>query len=108
MPVKRHVILVPGILGSSLRFVGEGPLKNRVDEPVWDQDIETIWDTLARQPERLTGDLVPAGVLRQLRFFKVTYDLYGPLLDHLKSVGFSQSNGRLTEFAYDWRQDNRR
>jgi hypothetical protein len=101
-----HVVFVPGIMGSSLRFVGVGPLGNRIDESVWDENLEVLWDTLARRPERLIGELVPGALIREMRLLGTPIErVCGPILALLEELGYAESQGSLTAFTYDWRQD---
>jgi hypothetical protein len=101
-----HVVVLPGILGSALRYSGLGPHKNLVERLVWSGDVSLNLETLAVFPERLTAPLEPLFVIRDFSYLGFTISpAYGPLIDHLETLGFS-SGQTATLFPYDWRRDN--
>ncbi|HVR08191.1 MAG TPA: hypothetical protein VMW75_09090, partial [Thermoanaerobaculia bacterium] len=65
----------------------------------------------AAEPEILLGSrLYPAGVIRQLKAFKMAHDIYGRLLDflsHLAPLGLGYAPENLLVFSYDWRASNK-
>jgi pimeloyl-ACP methyl ester carboxylesterase len=103
---SKHVVFVPGVLGSSLRYVGEGPLKRPIQSWVWSEELGTLLNTLTVGAARLRGPLEVGGIVREIRAFEQPLvPLYGPLLDHLEQLGFAPPTNA-TWFAYDWRLDN--
>ncbi len=117
-PQDNIVIFIPGYMGSRLR--------NRVTgEIVWIDIQKILKDPLEihsnlihlfKQMQFPNDDLVPDGIVEEILFIPpfLKQKQYGPLIDTLKSWGFSASMGnkdgkssRLYTFAYDWRQDNR-
>ncbi len=117
-PQENIVIFIPGYMGSRLR--------NRITgETVWIDIQKILKDPLEihsnlihlfKQMKFPNDDLVPDGIVEEILFIPpfLKQKQYGPLIDTLKSWGFSASMGkkdgkssRLYTFAYDWRQDNR-
>lgn len=102
---------IPGVMGSTLRYRGQGEYGQPVDEEIWGSDLWSNADLLATKPSRLAAPNVEAQeVLRELRtgrFLRV--NVYRELLDYCSSeIGLSlDTNGQFHPFAYDWRADNR-
>jgi pimeloyl-ACP methyl ester carboxylesterase len=111
--VNDHLLLfIPGIMGTELRYVGEGRYGELTDIPVWSENLVTLLDSLAVNPDSLDKgrELQVGAVLRELRFHKLSVKkLYGPLLDFLmndKDLKYREDDD-LKAFGYDWRKDNR-
>jgi pimeloyl-ACP methyl ester carboxylesterase len=105
------IVIVPGILGSELWVNGlnEFGVPNR--RPIWSEDFNTAWRTLALEPNVFSSlDVEPGRVLRY--FINVPtlsgrWSMYGPLFEWLIRSYSLREDDDLWGFAYDWRQDNR-
>lgn len=104
-------LFVPGIMGSTLRFRGQGQYGEPVDEEIWGADLWSNADLLATNPALLSlADVEPGEVLRELRTgWVVRFGVYRELLDYCSSAtGLSlAANELFYPFPYDWRADNR-
>ncbi len=109
---NHFLIFVPGILGSELRYIGEGAVKQRVDVAVWGENLAVMWQALAENPKRLQGTLTPGEVLRSIAvlrrklWFDIKIEVYERLLNFLQELGYKEGHN-FRGFAYDWRKDNR-
>lgn len=105
------VFFVPGIMGSTLRFKGEGEYGQLIDEEIWGSNLWGNIDLLASNPARLASTQVePGEVLSELRTGRwVRFKVYRELLNYCTaSEGLSlEGNRNFYPFAYDWRADNR-
>jgi pimeloyl-ACP methyl ester carboxylesterase len=96
--VQRPLIIVPGILGSKL-CTGSG-------EVVWGTGRSLSNFTRLQLDGPAPEKLVPCGIIDKVEVFGPIYSIkaYKALLDHLKEIGFNESNLHL--FSYDWRMSN--
>jgi phospholipase A1 len=93
------VVLIPGLMGS--RFLWTDP-----DDP--SSEAQLIWppnagDAVAGyrwNAQLLSGDLELDGIIREVCCDKI----YAPLIAHLESWGFTEADGTLVLFPYDWRK----
>jgi hypothetical protein len=102
MQYDRYAVLIPGIMGSELRF------GNHV---IWGEDFGSNYKTLITNPGELrwNGNRAEAALLKRA-FVRVPYGppimfvrLWHKLLTHLCSHRDFARAGRIREFAYDWR-----
>ncbi len=109
--MKDHTLFfVPGILGTELFYEGPGLFKEQVTEPVWTEDLSSLWDTMAKSPGRLHRSipLLPGKVLRSIKLlphFPLT-DFYDRIYRHLTKTLSYSDNADLIMYGYDWRQSN--
>lgn len=91
----RHVVFVPGIMGSRLR-TPKGEL-------VWPPSVLETQTRYGRIDELLREDLAVDGPIREVWCFGV----YRPLIETLTAMGFDERGARPTLHmaAYDWRRD---
>jgi pimeloyl-ACP methyl ester carboxylesterase len=107
------LIFVPGIMGTSLTYVGEGKYRALERIRVWSDDLTALWDALANNPSLLTQDKLEVGeVLREIRLvaFGRFKPVYGPLLNFLTDPDGElryKEGSNFCSFGYDWRRDNR-
>jgi len=104
------IVLVPGVMGSTLRFRGEGRYGEPVDEIVWGQSVSATADLLASHPVRLASPELRADqIIEWIAYGPKRKPVYGPLIDFCKSdIGLGlKENVNFFPFAYDWRADNR-
>jgi len=105
------VFFVPGIMGSTLRFRGEGEFGQLIDEEVWGSNLWKNIDLLAANPTRLASQNVePGEVLKEIRIGRWgRINVYRELLNYCTdSEGLCLEGTRnFHPFAYDWREDNR-
>lgn len=103
---KHIIIFVPGLMGTELRYVGEGPSKEYQNYPVWGEDLEVLLHCLAGDPNVLARELVPGKVISELRVLGgIRRPVYQPLLDFLVDEMKYVTGSTLFPFGYDWRKD---
>lgn len=92
--MKRAVILVPGIMGSTLK---DG------DNVIWPGNPLEILFPYKHMDALLKPDLVASDVIRSVSIS----NQYQHLIDSLAGAGFTEGPaGNLKVFPYDWRKDN--
>jgi pimeloyl-ACP methyl ester carboxylesterase len=90
------VLLVPGIMGSELRFG---------DEPVWPGPFRSLIFQYDRMDHLMRRDLAATDLVRRFG----PSEQYGALVRDLEACGFDEQATPPTFYAcpYDWRRDNR-
>lgn len=105
------VFFVPGVMGSTLRFKGEGEYGQLIDEEIWGSNLWKNIDLLAANPARLASPQAePGEVLKELRTGRwFRFNVYRELLKYCTADdGLCLDGSRnFYPFAYDWRADNR-
>lgn len=106
---EHYLIFLPGMMATELRYVGQGRFGSPEDKQVWGGNILSIWDSLAKNPMILQGELQVGKVLRHVDLKLYKYPIYGPFFDFLMTgSGLDyKENVNFFAFAYDWRKDNR-
>src|SRR3989442_1329515 len=81
------VVFVPGVMGSTLRFRGEGKYGEPINEIVWGQSFSATADLLASHPVRLASPELQADqVIEWIAWWgSKRRAVYGPLIDFCKS-----------------------
>ncbi len=102
-PARVPLIVVPGLLGSTLVDA------NDPDTLVWG-DLEQTFEDFTRltlEPPGEASRLKPQDILRELRTVSIagTRKFYGHLLERLTELGYQEGRD-LFAFYYDWRRSN--
>lgn len=100
-------------MGSELRLEDIDSSKMVRQRLIWGEDLNVIWQSLARQPDVFSSTKIrPGRVIRYLTGFPLPiirrrkFPVYGPLLEHLVEKHHFQEGEDLLEFGYDWRACN--
>jgi predicted alpha/beta hydrolase family esterase len=115
MPPKKigtgTLVLVPGIMGSSLQASGVDHSGVPRTEVIWGERLVDVFSTLAMDPAILGAEQVVAtGVMREVRLGRARVsELYGKLMDYCcRPWGLDLVEGKsFRSFPYDWRADLR-
>lgn len=115
MPPKKigagTLVLVPGIMGSSLQASGVDHSGVPRTEVIWGERLVDVLATLAMDPAILAIEQVVAtSVMREVRLGRARLsELYGPLMDYCcQPWGLDLVEGKnFWSFPYDWRADLR-
>lgn len=105
VPACRKIVVVPGILGSEI--VECTPRAGRSD------DWKKIWPPLAADPDSVgpldhlvdpsSDDGLPGAPTRRCAILEPAYD---GLLGRLRADGYTEQNGKLHPWGYDWTRSN--
>ena len=100
--VRMPLVFVPGILGSQIDVTAPGKLS---PEQLWPPSPKLAWP-----PISLYGDHGPLSLLADPKRTKTASMLlpfvYDPLIKFLGTIGYSERNGNLLVFPYNWTQSN--
>jgi hypothetical protein len=104
------VFLIPGIMGSSLKYRGPNSSGVLVSETIWGEDVSENFKTLASRAKKLCSPYVTVdSIIRKMQLLPFEVNLYDRLINFCcdKNDGLNlELDKNLHLFPYDWRKDN--
>jgi pimeloyl-ACP methyl ester carboxylesterase len=108
----RAVVFVPGLMGSSLLYKGQGRLGEEIEKYLWSEDVLSILSeetlTTLALPVPTGGKVVADRLIRRVALFGLhvrTPEVYGPIVDYMRRL-CADKETEFVEFPYDWRLSN--